>query len=87
MLSEQVDATLSSAFWDYKGTDLQRRSRAPTILRVERLGVPTYNELVFAARRRTSTPRVLRAGQADASALARGAGPVRATRPRRSTTC
>ena len=51
MLSGKVDATLGS-FWNYEGTDLERRGRDPVILRMERLGVPTYNELVFVARRR-----------------------------------
>jgi putative hydroxymethylpyrimidine transport system substrate-binding protein len=50
MLSKQVDATLGS-FWNYEGVDLQRRGRKPEILRMEDLGVPTYNELIFVARR------------------------------------
>jgi putative hydroxymethylpyrimidine transport system substrate-binding protein len=50
MLSKQVDATLGS-FWNYEGVDLQRRKRSPEILRMEDLGVPTYNELIFVARR------------------------------------
>jgi putative hydroxymethylpyrimidine transport system substrate-binding protein len=50
MLSKQVDATLGS-FWNYEGVDLQRRGRDPEILRMETLGVPTYNELIFVARR------------------------------------
>ena len=50
MLAKQVDATLG-AFWNYEGVDLQRRGRNPEILRMEDLGVPTYNELVFVARR------------------------------------
>ena len=50
MLSKQVDATLG-AFWNYEGVDLERRDRDPAILRMEELGVPTYNELVFVARR------------------------------------
>jgi putative hydroxymethylpyrimidine transport system substrate-binding protein len=50
MLSKQVDATLG-AFWNYEGVDLQRRGREPEILRMEDLGVPTYNELIFVARR------------------------------------
>jgi putative hydroxymethylpyrimidine transport system substrate-binding protein len=50
MLSKQVDATLG-AFWNYEGVDLERRKRDPEILRMEDLGVPTYNELVFVARR------------------------------------
>jgi putative hydroxymethylpyrimidine transport system substrate-binding protein len=51
MLSGQVDATLGS-FWNYEGTDLERRGRKPVILRMEELGVPTYNELVLVARRK-----------------------------------
>ncbi len=51
MLSGKVDATLG-AFWNYEGTDLERRGRDPVIQRVERLGVPTYPELVFVVRRR-----------------------------------
>jgi putative hydroxymethylpyrimidine transport system substrate-binding protein len=51
MLSDKVDATLG-AFWNYEGEDLQRRGRHPRILRMERFGVPTYNELVLVARRK-----------------------------------
>jgi putative hydroxymethylpyrimidine transport system substrate-binding protein len=50
MLSGKVDATLGS-FWNYEGVDLQRRGRKPRILRMDELGVPPYDELVFAARR------------------------------------
>ena len=52
MLSKKVDATLG-AFWNYEGVDLERRNRKPEILRMEDLGVPTYNELVFVSRRDT----------------------------------
>jgi putative hydroxymethylpyrimidine transport system substrate-binding protein len=51
MLSRDVDATLG-AFWNYEGTDLRRRGRKPTILRMETLGVPIYDELVLVARRK-----------------------------------
>jgi putative hydroxymethylpyrimidine transport system substrate-binding protein len=51
MLSGKVDATLG-AFWNYEGVDLERRGRDPVIMRMEKLGVPTYDELVFVARRR-----------------------------------
>ena len=51
MLSRDVDATLG-AFWNYEGTDLRRRGRKPKIMRMEKLGVPIYNELVFVARRK-----------------------------------
>jgi putative hydroxymethylpyrimidine transport system substrate-binding protein len=50
MLSKKADATLG-AFWNYEGVDLQRRHRDPLILRMEKLGVPTYNELILVARR------------------------------------
>jgi len=50
LLSGKVDATLG-AFWNYEGTDLAQRGRSPVILRMERLGIPTYNELVLVARR------------------------------------
>lgn len=49
MESGRVDATLGS-FWNYEGVELQRRNRRPTILKVDELGVPTYNELVIVAR-------------------------------------
>jgi putative hydroxymethylpyrimidine transport system substrate-binding protein len=49
MLSGRVDATLGS-FWNYEGVELERRDRDPSIIRVERAGVPTYNELVIVAR-------------------------------------
>ena len=51
MLSDKVDATLG-AFWNYEGEDLKRRGRHPKILRVEKLGVPTYDELVMVVRRK-----------------------------------
>ena len=51
MLSRKVDATLG-AFWNYEGTDLRRRGRKPTILRMEKFGVPTYDELILVARRK-----------------------------------
>jgi putative hydroxymethylpyrimidine transport system substrate-binding protein len=51
MLSGRVDATLGG-FWNYEGEDLKRRGRHPTILRMEKLGVPTYDELILVARRK-----------------------------------
>ena len=51
MISGKVDATLG-AFWNYEGVDLARRKRDPRIMRMEALGVPTYAELVFVARRK-----------------------------------
>ena len=51
MLAGRVDATLG-AFWNYEGTDLERRKKDPVILRMDDLGVPTYSELVLVVRRR-----------------------------------
>jgi putative hydroxymethylpyrimidine transport system substrate-binding protein len=51
MLTDKVDATLG-AFWNYEGEDLKRRGRHPQILHMEKLGVPTYDELVFVVRRK-----------------------------------
>ncbi len=50
LITKRVDATLG-AFWNYEGVDLQRRGKKPVILKMDQLGVPTYNELVFVARR------------------------------------
>jgi putative hydroxymethylpyrimidine transport system substrate-binding protein len=50
MLSGRVDATLG-AFWNYEGVQLAQQRKRPRIIRVERAGVPTYNELVIVARR------------------------------------
>jgi putative hydroxymethylpyrimidine transport system substrate-binding protein len=49
MLTRKVDATLG-AFWNVEGVDLQRRHKSPRILRMDQLGVPTYDELVIVAR-------------------------------------
>jgi putative hydroxymethylpyrimidine transport system substrate-binding protein len=48
MLSGKVDATLG-AFWNVEGVELRQRGKKPTIIPVDRLGVPSYNELVFVA--------------------------------------
>lgn len=49
LLTKRVDATLG-AFWNIEGVELQRRNRQPRILRMDQIGVPTYNELVIVAR-------------------------------------
>jgi putative hydroxymethylpyrimidine transport system substrate-binding protein len=56
MLSKRVDATLG-AFWNYEGVSLERERKRPTILRMEKLGVPTYNELVVVAREEDARER------------------------------
>jgi putative hydroxymethylpyrimidine transport system substrate-binding protein len=49
MLSRRVDATLGG-FWNYEGVQLRLRKRRPTVIPVDRAGIPTYNELVLVAR-------------------------------------
>jgi putative hydroxymethylpyrimidine transport system substrate-binding protein len=56
MLSKKVDATLG-AFWNVEGVELQRRGRKPRIIRMEDVGVPTYNELILVARKDTLAER------------------------------
>jgi putative hydroxymethylpyrimidine transport system substrate-binding protein len=56
MITKKVDATLG-AFWNYEGVQLEREKRDPTILRMEKLGVPTYNELVVVAREEDARDR------------------------------
>jgi putative hydroxymethylpyrimidine transport system substrate-binding protein len=50
ILTKKADASLG-AFWNYEGVDLARRGKKPVVMRIEKLGVPTYDELIFAARR------------------------------------
>ena len=49
MLTKKVDATLG-AFWNVEGVELERRKKNPRILRMDDIGVPTYNELIVVAR-------------------------------------
>jgi putative hydroxymethylpyrimidine transport system substrate-binding protein len=56
MLSKKVHATLGG-FWNYEGIQLRRKHRDPTIIPVDRAGVPTYDELVIVARQDEVGPR------------------------------
>jgi putative hydroxymethylpyrimidine transport system substrate-binding protein len=49
LVSKRVDAVLGM-FWNVEGVQLARQDRKPEILRVDSLGVPTYNELIIVAR-------------------------------------
>jgi putative hydroxymethylpyrimidine transport system substrate-binding protein len=49
LLSGRADATLG-AYWNVEGVELARKGRRPQIIRIERAGVPTYDELVIVAR-------------------------------------
>jgi putative hydroxymethylpyrimidine transport system substrate-binding protein len=48
LLTGRVDAVLG-AFWNYEGTELRLRGRRPRIIRIEDVGVPSYDELVLVA--------------------------------------
>ncbi|HEX4363735.1 MAG TPA: ABC transporter substrate-binding protein [Solirubrobacteraceae bacterium] len=49
LLTKRVDATLGM-FWNVEGVELARRKKQPVILRMDQIGVPTYDELVIVAR-------------------------------------
>jgi putative hydroxymethylpyrimidine transport system substrate-binding protein len=76
MLSGRVDATLGG-FWNYEGVQLRLAHKRPTVIPVDRAGVPTYNELVLTVREDEAHTR----GQdlrAFMQALTRGEREVRA---------
>ena len=75
LLSKRVDAVLGM-FWNVEGVQLRRQRKDPVILRMDEIGVPTYNELVVVARAadvRTRGPLLRRFMRA----LARGHDAVR----------
>jgi putative hydroxymethylpyrimidine transport system substrate-binding protein len=49
LVSGKVDAVLG-AYWNYEGIQLRQKGRDPRVIRMETAGVPTYDELVVAAR-------------------------------------
>ena len=51
MLSGRVDATLGG-YWNYEAIQLQQRGKRANVLRVNQLGVPTYDELVLVVTRK-----------------------------------
>jgi putative hydroxymethylpyrimidine transport system substrate-binding protein len=70
LLSGKIDAALG-AFWNYEAIQLAQMRKRPNVIRVDRVGVPTYDELVLVVRRATLTaePDVIRR---FVQALARG---------------
>ena len=48
LVTGKVDAILGG-YWNYEGVQLRLEKRHPHILRVDQVGVPTYNELVLVA--------------------------------------
>jgi putative hydroxymethylpyrimidine transport system substrate-binding protein len=51
LVSGKVDAVLG-AYWNYEAVQLAQKGRAPRVIRIEQVGVPTYDELVIAANER-----------------------------------
>jgi putative hydroxymethylpyrimidine transport system substrate-binding protein len=75
LLTGKVDAILGG-FWNYEGVDLRQRGKRPRIIRIERAGVPTYDELVLVANADAldrDGPKI----RAFIGALSRGARAVR----------
>ena len=52
MLSGRVDATLG-AYWNYEAIQLARMHQHPNVIRMEQVGVPTYDELIVVVRKST----------------------------------
>jgi putative hydroxymethylpyrimidine transport system substrate-binding protein len=76
MLSGRVDATLG-AYWNYEAIQLQQMGKHPNVIRMNRVGVPNYDELVVVVRQSTlaKQPDKIRR---FLQALARGYESVRA---------
>ena len=49
MVSRRVDATIGG-FWNYEAVQLRLAHRHPTVVPIDRAGVPTYDELVLVVR-------------------------------------
>jgi len=48
LLTHKVDAILGG-YWNYEGIQLRQKHKDPQIIRMEKVGVPTYDELVLVA--------------------------------------
>jgi putative hydroxymethylpyrimidine transport system substrate-binding protein len=51
LVSGKVDAVLG-AYWNYEAIQLRQKGRNPHVIRIDRAGVPTYDELVITANER-----------------------------------
>jgi len=74
--AHKVDATLGG-FWNYEGIQLALAHRNPTVIHVDRAGVPTYDELVLVVREQDARRRGAQI-RAFMQALGRGEAAVRA---------
>jgi putative hydroxymethylpyrimidine transport system substrate-binding protein len=76
MLSGRVDATLG-AYWNYEAIQLQQLGKSPNVIRMNQVGVPTYNELVVVVRSSELTNGRIDIVRRFVQALARGYESVR----------
>ena len=52
LLSRRIDAVLG-AYWNYEAIQLTQMGKRPNVIRMDQVGVPTYDELVLVVRRAT----------------------------------
>ncbi len=76
MLSGRVDATLG-AYWNYEAIQLQQLGKRPNVIRMNQVGVPSYDELVVVARESELTNGQIALVRRFVQALARGYESVR----------
>ena len=76
MLSGRVDATLG-AYWNYEAVQLQQVGKNPNVIRMNQVGVPTYDELVLVARQSELTSGHIDIIRRFVQALGRGYESVR----------
>jgi putative hydroxymethylpyrimidine transport system substrate-binding protein len=57
VLTGRVDAILGG-YWNYEAIQLAQLHKRPHVLRMDQVGVPTYDELVLAVRESTLTTRI-----------------------------
>jgi putative hydroxymethylpyrimidine transport system substrate-binding protein len=76
MLSGRVDATLG-AYWNYEAIQLQQLGKKPNVIRMNQVGVPTYDELVLVARSNELTRGRIDVVRRFVQALGRGYASVR----------
>ena len=57
LLSGRVDAILGG-YWNYEGVQLAQLHKRPHVLRMDQVGVPTYDELVLVVRESTLTTHI-----------------------------
>lgn len=57
LISGRVDAILGG-YWNYEAIQLAQLHKRPHVLRMDRVGVPTYDELVLAVRESTLTTHI-----------------------------